>query len=32
MSLATVYSRAEIGIEAPLVNVEVHLSSGLPGF
>ncbi len=30
MSLAIVYSRAGIGIEAPLVTVEVHLSNGLP--
>lgn len=32
MSLAIVYSRANIGIEAPLVSVETHLSNGLPGF
>ncbi len=32
MALALVYSRANIGIEAPLVTVEVHLSSGLPAF
>jgi magnesium chelatase family protein len=32
MSLAVVYSRANIGIEAPLITVEVHLSAGLPGF
>jgi magnesium chelatase family protein len=32
MALALVYSRANIGIEAPLVTVEVHLSNGLPGF
>lgn len=32
MSLACVYSRAQIGVEAPLVTVEVHLSSGLPSF
>ena len=32
MALAIVYSRANIGIEAPLVTVEVHLSNGLPGF
>lgn len=32
MSLAVVYSRAKIGVEAPLVNVEVHLSNGLPAF
>ncbi|WP_116964492.1 YifB family Mg chelatase-like AAA ATPase [Fastidiosibacter lacustris] len=30
MSLATVYSRAQLGIEAPSVTVEVHLSQGLP--
>ena len=32
MSLAIVYSRANIGIDAPLVSVETHLSNGLPGF
>lgn len=32
MSLAVVYSRANVGMEAPLVTVEVHLSAGLPGF
>ncbi len=31
MSLAIVYSRAQLGIEAPLVTVETHLSNGLPG-
>ncbi|MBE8716052.1 YifB family Mg chelatase-like AAA ATPase [Cellvibrio polysaccharolyticus] len=31
MSLAIVYTRAKLGIEAPLVTVEVHLSNGLPG-
>ncbi|MDH5323963.1 MAG: YifB family Mg chelatase-like AAA ATPase [Gammaproteobacteria bacterium] len=31
MALATVYSRAQSGINAPLVTVEVHLSNGLPG-
>jgi magnesium chelatase family protein len=30
MSVAVVYSRARLGIEAPLVTVEVHLSNGLP--
>lgn len=30
MSLATVYSRAQVGMDAPLVTVEVHLSNGLP--
>ena len=32
MSLAVVFSRARVGIEAPLVTVEVHLSGGLPVF
>ena len=31
MSLAIVYSRAQTGVDAPLVTVEVHLSNGLPG-
>lgn len=31
MSIATVYSRAQLGLEAPLVTVEVHLTGGLPG-
>lgn len=31
MSLATIFSRAQDGIEAPSVTVEVHLSGGLPG-
>ena len=30
MSLAIVYSRAQVGIDSPLVTVEVHLSNGLP--
>jgi len=30
MSLAIIYSRAQTGINAPLVSVEVHLSNGLP--
>ena len=30
MSLAIVYARAKLGIQAPLVTVEVHLSNGLP--
>ncbi|MCK4492629.1 MAG: YifB family Mg chelatase-like AAA ATPase [Methylococcales bacterium] len=30
MSLAIVYSRGRSGIDAPLVTVEVHISSGLP--
>ncbi len=32
MTLARVYSRASLGISAPSVQVEVHLSPGLPGF
>ncbi len=32
MSLATIYSRAQTGIDAPLVSVEVHLANGLPNF
>ncbi|NBB91548.1 MAG: ATP-binding protein, partial [Gammaproteobacteria bacterium] len=32
MGLATVQSRAAVGIEAPEVLVEVNLSSGLPVF
>ena len=31
MSLAVIYSRAQEGITAPLVTVEVHLANGLPG-
>jgi magnesium chelatase family protein len=30
MSYAITYSRAYVGVEAPLVSVETHLSSGLP--
>ncbi len=30
MSLAVAYSRAQTGVDAPLVTVEVHLSNGLP--
>ena len=32
MAIATVLSRAQHGMEAPLVRVEVHLGSGLPRF
>jgi magnesium chelatase family protein len=32
MSLAVAYTRAKLGINAPLVSIEVHLSNGLPGF
>ncbi|HDN2511101.1 TPA: YifB family Mg chelatase-like AAA ATPase [Providencia rettgeri] len=31
MALAIVYTRASIGMEAPLVTVEAHISNGLPG-
>jgi magnesium chelatase family protein len=30
MSLATVHSRAQVGINSPQVTIEVHLSNGLP--
>ena len=30
MSLAIVYSRASMGVQAPLVTIEVHLSNGKP--
>lgn len=32
MSLAVVYSRALLGMDAPLVTVEAHLANGLPMF
>jgi magnesium chelatase family protein len=32
MSLAVVQTRAKLGVEAPSVSVEVHLSNGLPAF
>jgi len=32
MSLAIVCTRAQVGINAPEVHVEVHLSGGLPSF
>ena len=32
MPVATIYSRAQSGMEAPLVSVEVYLSNGLPRF
>jgi len=32
MNVAIIYSRAQDGINAPLVTVEVHLSRGLPSF
>jgi len=31
MSLSVVYTRAALGVQAPLISVEVHLSNGLPG-
>lgn len=31
MSLAIIFSRAKLGINAPQVTVEVHISNGLPG-
>ena len=32
MGIAQILSRAQVGLAAPLVRVEVHLGSGLPGF
>jgi len=32
MNLAVIYSRAILGINAPLITIEVHISEGLPGF
>ena len=32
MSLARVLSRTHLGLEAPLVQVELHVGRGLPGF
>jgi len=32
LSLAVVFTRALVGMEAPEVQVEVHLANGLPGF
>lgn len=32
MQLAKIYSRAQTGVEAPLVEVEVHIGGGFPGF
>ncbi len=32
MSVPVVYSRACVGIDAPLVSIETHLSAGLPAF
>ncbi len=32
MQLATIFSRAAVGLDAPLVRVETHLANGLPAF
>ncbi|MCL4119239.1 UNVERIFIED_CONTAM: hypothetical protein GTU68_060390 [Idotea baltica] len=32
MSLAQVFSRAQLGIDAPLITVEAHLTNGLPSW
>lgn len=32
MALAIIHTRAQLGVTAPLVNVEIHLSGGLPCF
>ncbi|MCV2885854.1 YifB family Mg chelatase-like AAA ATPase [Aestuariibacter sp. AA17] len=32
MSLAVMLSRGSVGIDAPLITIEVHLSNGLPAF
>ena len=32
MALAIIHSRASVGVEAPAVTVEVHISNGMPGF
>ncbi len=32
MSLSVTYSRAQLGVSAPLVTVETHLANGLPAF
>ena len=32
MGLAIIHSRASVGVEAPSVTVEVHISNGMPGF
>lgn len=32
MKLSLVYTRAALGLQAPLVTVETHLSNGMPGF
>jgi len=32
MTLSCVYSRARVGLDSPLVTVEVHIANGLPAF
>lgn len=32
MSVSVIYTRACIGVQAPLINVEIHISNGMPGF
>ena len=32
MNLAVIHSRAILGVKAPLITIEVHISEGLPGF
>ncbi|MGA2655394.1 MAG: magnesium chelatase domain-containing protein, partial [Gammaproteobacteria bacterium] len=32
MSLAVIYSRARLGLDAPLVTIEVHIAAGMPQF
>ena len=32
MAISQVFSRAQLGIQAPLVRVETHLGPGLPAF
>ena len=32
MTIAIAYGRAGLGVDAPLVTIEVHLANGLPGF
>lgn len=32
MGLAIIHSRASVGVEAPEVTIEVHISNGMPGF
>ena len=32
MTVTTIFSRASLGVHAPLVSVETHLSPGLPAF